>query len=94
MNDFLHPLRTKRVEKQRPAMTRKNYDATYSSRISAPVDETAASRLQGAVEDLNNCLGGFAENRKYLNDAQERIADGLERQAIAVEQILARLNIR
>lgn len=94
MNDFLHPLRTKRPERQRLAMTRKNYDATYPGRLPAPVDETAASRLQGAVEDLNHRLGGFAENRKYLTDAQERIADSLERQVIAVEQILARLNIR
>ena len=94
MNDFLHPLRTKRPEKQRPAMTRKNYDATYTSRMPGPVDETGASRLQGAVEELNSRLGEFAENRKYLTDAQERIADCLERQAIAVEQILARLNIR
>lgn len=94
MNDFLHPLRTKCSEKQRPAMTRKNYDATYSSRMPASVDENAALRLQGAVENLNRHLGGFAENRKYLTDAQERIADSLERQVIAVEQILARLNIR
>jgi hypothetical protein len=94
MNDFLQTLRTKRSEKQRPAMTRKNYDATYSSRMPGSVDETAASRLQGAVEDLNGRLGDFAGNRKYLTDAQERIADSLERQVIAVEQILARLNIR
>lgn len=94
MNDFLQTLRTKRSEKQRPAMTRKNYDATYSSRMPAPEDETAVSRLQGAVEELNRRLGEFAGNRQYLTDAQERIADGLERQVIAVEQILARLNIR
>ena len=54
----------------------------------------AVSRVQSAVDDLNERLGGFAGNRKYLIDAQERIADSLERQAIAIERILARLNVR
>jgi len=94
MNDFLQALRTNRPERQRTVMTRKNYDETYNSQIPAPVDETAVSRIQGAVEDLNDRLGGFVENRKYLIDAQERIADSLERQSIAVERILAHLNIR
>ena len=94
MNDFLQALRTNRPERQRTVMTRKNYDETYNSQIPAPVDETAVSRIQGAVEDLNDRLEGFVENRKYLIDAQERIADSLERQSIAVERILAHLNIR
>ncbi len=40
MNDFLQALRTNRSERQRSVMTRKNYDATYNSRIPEPVDET------------------------------------------------------
>ena len=94
MNDFLQALRTHRSERQRPAMTRRNYDATYNNKVSAPVDESTASRLQNSVESLNAHMGAFAENRKYLIDAQERIADSLERQAIAIERILNHLNIR
>jgi len=94
MNDFLQALRTNRPESRRSAMTRKNYDATYNTRIPEPVDETSASRFQSAIEDLNGRLGGYAGNREYFIDAQERIADSLERQAIAFERILARLNIR
>ena len=94
MNDFLQALRTNRPERQRSAMTRKNYDETYNTRIPEPVDEPSASRFKSAVEDLNGRLGGYAGNRKYFIDAQERIADSLERQVIAFERILARLNIR
>ncbi len=93
MNDFLQALRTNRPERQRSAMTRRNYDATYNSHIQPPVDEATASRLQNAVEALNSGLGVFAENQKYLIDARERIADSLERQAIAIERILNHLNI-
>ena len=94
MNDFLQGLRTHRPERQRSVMTRRSYDATYNTQIPAPVDEITASRLQSAVEGMNACMGILAENHKYLIDAQERIADSLERQAIAIERILDHLNIR
>jgi len=94
MNEFLQAIRTNRQERQRSAMTRKNYDAVYNTRIPEPVDEPSASRFQSAVEDLNGRLGGYAGNGKYFIDARERIADSLERQVIALERILSRLNIR
>ena len=93
MNDFLQALRTNRSERQRTVMTRRSYDATYNPQIPAPVDENTAARIQTAVESLNHCLGVLSENQKYLIDAQERIADSLERQALAIERILNHLNI-
>lgn len=93
MNDFLQALRTHRPERQRTVMTRRSYDATFNSHVPAPVDEITASRLQMAVQALNDHLGVFTENQKYLIDAQERMADGLERQAIAIERILNHLDI-
>lgn len=94
MNDFLQALRTNRPERQRSPMTRRSYDATYNMQVPASADEITASRLQDAVEGMNTCMGILAENQKYLIDAQERIADSLERQAIAIERILGHLNIR
>lgn len=93
MNDFLQTLRTHRSERQRPVMTRRNYDATYSSRVPDQIDEITAERLRGAVEGLNIRLGAFTESQKYLIDARERMADSLERQAIAIERLLNHLNI-
>ena len=94
MNDFLQALRTNRSERQRTVMTRRNYDATYNPQIPTPVDENTASRLQSAVEGMNACLETLTENQRYLVNAQKRIADSLERQAIAIERILNHLNIR
>lgn len=93
MNDFLQALRTHRSERQRTVMTRRNYDEAHSSRIPDQIDEITTERIQGAVEGLNVHLGAFTENQKYLIDAQERMADSLERQAIAIERILNHLNI-
>ena len=52
-----------------------------------------SSRLQTAVENLNQHIEALVMNHKYLIDTQEKTADMLERQAIAMEKILDHLKI-
>ncbi|MBU8909703.1 MAG: hypothetical protein KOO65_00405, partial [Desulfobacterales bacterium] len=59
-----------------------------------PVDETSAtSILTEAIENLSSHFETLAKNQDYLISAQERTVDMLERQAIAIEKIVAHLNM-
>lgn len=59
-----------------------------------PADEiSTTSLLADAIEDLNAHIETLASNQNYLIAVQEKTADMLERQAIAIERIVEHLNI-
>jgi len=59
-----------------------------------PMDETAVtSMLAEAIENLSSHIETLAKNQDYMISVQERTADMLERQAIAIERIVDHLNI-
>ena len=59
-----------------------------------PMDETSVtSMLAEAIENLSSHIETLAKNQDYLINVQERTADMLERQAIAIERIVDHLNI-
>ncbi len=59
-----------------------------------PMDETSVtSMLAEAIENLSSHIETLAKNQDYLINVQERTADMLERQAIAIERIVEHLNI-
>jgi len=59
-----------------------------------PMDETATtSMLAEAIENLNSHIEILVKNQDYLVNAQEKTADMLERQVIAIERIVNHLNI-
>jgi hypothetical protein len=59
-----------------------------------PMDDiTPPSMLSEAIENLCSHIEILAKNQDYLINAQERTADMLERQAIAIERIVNHLNI-
>jgi hypothetical protein len=59
-----------------------------------PMDETSAvSLLADAIENVCSHIETLTKNQDYLINAQERTADMLERQAIALERVVGHLNI-
>lgn len=56
-------------------------------------DVTVTSMLAEAIEGLSRHIETLAKNQDYLVMVQERTADMLERQAIAIERIVDHLNI-
>ncbi len=59
-----------------------------------PTDEiSATSLLAEAIENLSIYIETLAKNQDYLISIQERTADMIERQAIAIERIVDHLNI-
>ncbi len=59
-----------------------------------PVDEmTTISMLAEAIENLNLHIETLAKNQDYLITVQEKTADMLERQAIAIERIVSHLDL-
>lgn len=56
-------------------------------------DMSTTSLLAEAIEDLNSHIETLANNQNYLITVQEKTADMLERQAIAIERIVDHLNI-
>jgi hypothetical protein len=59
-----------------------------------PMDDVAPpSMLSEAIENLCSHIEILAKNQDFLINAQERTADMLERQAIAIERIVDHLNI-
>lgn len=56
-------------------------------------DSTVTSMLADAVENLSHHIESLAKNQDYLITVHERMADMLERQAIAIERIVDHLNI-
>lgn len=56
-------------------------------------DNLSASMLAEAIESLNIHIESLAKNQEFLINAQERTADMMERQAIAIERIVNHLNI-
>ncbi|MCP3875459.1 MAG: hypothetical protein GY699_20175 [Desulfobacteraceae bacterium] len=59
-----------------------------------PVDENSTtSMLAEAIESLSGHIETLAKNQDYLVSVQERTADMLERQAVAIERIVDHLNI-
>jgi hypothetical protein len=60
----------------------------------APVDENlTTSMLADAIENLSVHIETLAKNQEFLINAQERAADMMERQALAIERIVSHLNI-
>ncbi|MCK5695211.1 MAG: hypothetical protein KAH62_01155 [Desulfobacula sp.] len=59
-----------------------------------PMDETATtSMLAEAIENLSSHVEILVKNQDHLINAQEKTADMIERQAIAIERIVDHLNI-
>jgi hypothetical protein len=56
-------------------------------------ETTVTSMLADAIENLSSHIETLAKNQDYMISVQERTADMLERQAIAIERIVAHLNI-
>ncbi len=56
-------------------------------------DISTTSLLAEAIEDLNSHIETLANNQNYLITVQEKTANMLERQAIAIERIVDHLNI-
>ena len=68
--------------------------ASHQAGNQLPTDEsTTTSMLVEAIENLSSYLETLAKNQAYLINAQERAADMLERQTIAIERIVDHLNI-
>jgi len=63
------------------------------SRAQIPTDKGATSILTQAVETLNSHMEILSKNQEYLVSAQEKTADMLERQTIAIERIVDYLTI-
>ena len=61
------------------------------NRIPPPADD--ASRLRDAVENLTSHMATLAIKQKNLIDVQEKTADMLERQVLAIEKILDHLGM-
>jgi hypothetical protein len=59
------------------------------------VDEgtAATTMLADAIENLSAHIETLVKNQEYLLNAQEKTADMMERQALAIERILDHLNI-
>lgn len=58
-----------------------------------PLDENLLSLVQDAVEKITRHIEILANNQEYLINAQEKAADMMERQTIAMEKIVKHLNI-
>jgi len=58
-----------------------------------PMDDNSTMMLAEAIENLNNHIETLVKNQDYLINAQEKTADMVERQAIAIERIVAHLDI-
>lgn len=56
-------------------------------------DNTITSMLAEAVEGLSRHIETLAKNQDYLVAVQERTADLMERQAVAIERIVNHLNL-
>lgn len=56
-------------------------------------DSMATTLLADAIENLSGYIETLAKNQEYMISVQERSADMLERQAIAIERIVDHLNI-
>jgi len=56
-------------------------------------EQSATPMLADAIESLSSYIETLAKNQNSLVTAQERTADMLERQAIAIERVLDHLNI-
>ncbi|MBU1695776.1 MAG: hypothetical protein KKD21_01875 [Proteobacteria bacterium] len=68
--------------------------AQHQSGNQTPTDEiSATSLLAEAIENLSIYVETLAKNQDYLISIQERTADMIERQAIAIERIVDHLNI-
>jgi hypothetical protein len=73
----------------------KRPSATHHQGNQAPVmdDSTVTSMLAEAIESLSRHIETLANNQDYLVTVQERTADMLERQAIAIEKIVSYLDL-
>ncbi len=59
-----------------------------------PADDISTSAvLAEAIENLNSHIETLTKNQDYLISVQEKTADMLERQAVAIERIVDHLNI-
>lgn len=58
-----------------------------------PTEENLPSLFQDAVEKITRHIEILANNQEYLINAQEKAADMMERQTIAMEKIAKHLNI-
>jgi hypothetical protein len=68
--------------------------AQYPAGNQLPVDETSTTALLAdAIENLSSHIESLTKNQDYLISVQERTADMIERQAIAIEKIVGHLNI-
>lgn len=107
MNDFLQSLRSGALQSQRPGMTRKAYDqyhntspetgsqSAYPASTYAPKgqDDASTSLLLLAIETLARQIGILAENQTQLIATQEKTADIIERQTLAIEKIITHLEL-
>ena len=68
--------------------------ATRQTGNQLPMDEASTtSMLAEAIENLSSHIETLVKNQDFLINAQEKTADMLERQAIAIERIVDHLNI-
>lgn len=67
--------------------------STYYPPNQVPQEDGEKNRLFDAVSLLSQSIETMAQNQRYLVDAQEKTADMLERQVIAMEKILDHLKI-
>jgi len=74
-----------------PYSTRSTPSFQHPNQI--PPEEPAVSPLFEVIGMLSTHVQRLAENQKFLIDAQERSADMLERQVVAIEKILDHLKI-
>jgi hypothetical protein len=65
-----------------------NYNGNQKS-----MDDVTPSLIVEAIDSLNGNMEILSQNQKYLVKAQERTAEMMERQVIAIEKVLDRLNI-
>lgn len=56
-------------------------------------DDTVTSMLAEAIESLSRHIETLSKNQDYLVAVQERTADMMERQALAIEKIVAHLDM-
>ena len=58
-----------------------------------PINEVTPSLLVDAIDSLSANMEILSQNQKYIVRAQEKVADITERQVVAIEKMIAYLDI-
>ncbi len=60
--------------------------------VMKPTSDVGPSQLEQAINSLNSQMDFFSQHQKHMAKAQERTADMIERQVVAIEKVLYQFN--